>query len=260
MNLRSDRPHRPVLRVAPAALADVLLTCEHASRRLPPGVTPRVEERSILASHWGWDIGTWSVTRELARRLAATAVGGAVSRLWVDLNRRVDDPTLFRLELEGRRLSWNRRLSRNERLRRLEDWHAPYHAEIDRQVRRHVLADLRPLIFAVHSFTPRLDGRTRNYEIGVLFDRYSRAARLLGRQFRDAGLRVRYNQPYSGKRGLMYSADRHGSHHGLPNLELELNQALFEDPQAARRLAAVVADSLREVMAANRWNRLDPAA
>jgi predicted N-formylglutamate amidohydrolase len=255
MALPFDRPGRPVLRVAPRALAEVLLTCEHASRRLPAKVGVSARERSILTSHWGWDIGGWAMTRELAAKLSATALGGAVSRLWVDLNRRVDDPTLFRTQVDGHELSWNRKLSRVERLRRLEHWHAPYHGEIDRQINRHVLAGIRPLIFAIHSFTPEFAGRARSYEIGVLYDRYSRAARLLGRALGGSGLNVRYNQPYSGRRGLMYSADRHGTHHGLPNLELELNQALFEDRLAARRLASVVATALGQVLATSRWDR-----
>jgi hypothetical protein len=38
--------------------------------------------------------------------------------------------------------------------------------------------------------------------------------------------------------------DRHGTHHGLTNLELEFNQALFDDPRAEQRLASVTARAL----------------
>src|SRR5262245_66610954 len=85
------------------SLSPLVLTCEHASRELPRGLRPRNRvERGILSSHWGWDIGAWSLTRRLARRLDAGAVGGGWSRLVVDLNRRIGDPTLVRCHAEGR--------------------------------------------------------------------------------------------------------------------------------------------------------------
>src|SRR6185295_17571134 len=75
--------------------APVLLICEHASNRLPFSRRPDPEERRILASHWGWDIGAWQLTLALARRWRARAIGGRWSRLLIDLNRRVDDETLI---------------------------------------------------------------------------------------------------------------------------------------------------------------------
>jgi hypothetical protein len=45
----------------------------------------------------------------------------------------------------------------------------------------------------------------------------------------------------------MYSADRHGTHHGLDFLELEFNQVLFEEPTNLSRLARVTEAALREM-------------
>jgi predicted N-formylglutamate amidohydrolase len=81
---------------------------------------------------------------------------------------------------------------------------------------------VRPLLLAVHSFTPRLGQHTRPFEIGILYEHERALARRLGRVMTDAGFRVRYNEPYSGMRGMMYAIDRHGSHHRLPCLEVEV--------------------------------------
>jgi predicted N-formylglutamate amidohydrolase len=168
--------------------------------------------------------------------------------LWVDLNRCVEDETLIRSVVDGEILSWNRGLTVAGRERRIVDCHHSYHREIDRQIERRAARGVRPLIFAVHSYTPVMRGRERPYEIGVLYEHHPRPAHRLGRLLREHGLRVRYNEPYSGRRGMMYSAERHGAHHGLPALELELNQALFEIPSAARRLGAAVAGALRRIV------------
>jgi predicted N-formylglutamate amidohydrolase len=230
------------------SVGPVLLTCEHASHRLPARQALDAGERAVLRSHWGWDIGAWALTRALSLRLGATAIGGRWSRLLVDLNRRADDPTLVREAVGGRRLSWNRGLASRELERRLSRFHLPYHAEVERLICRHLVRGIRPLLLSVHTFTPRLDGRRRPYDFGVLFDSDRRLALRLGRSLRRAGFRVRYNQPYSGLAGMMYSVDRHGSHHELPCLELEGNQDLFSRPSTARRAARAVAAALRELI------------
>jgi len=221
-----------------------LLTCEHAAYRLPEGVRPTAKERALLRAHWGWDIGAWKLTRELSRRLNACAVAANWSRLWVDPNRDAGEATLIKPRVEGVDLSWNRGLSLVEIERRWDEYHAVYHAEVTRQIARRRFREIRPLIFSVHSFTERIGARRREFEIGILYDTHPRAAQRLGRRLRTAGLSVRYNQPYSGRRGLMYSAHRHGTHHGLTCLELEVNQALFERADTVARLGRILARAL----------------
>lgn len=234
--------------LAPRSLTPVVLTCEHATGRLPATVTPDPRERRVLRTHWGWDPGAWQITRELARRLKTSAVGGKWSRLWIDLNRRVDDPTLIRRDADGVDLSWNSGLTVSLREERVLTYHAPYHEVIDRLIIRRLVRNLHPLLFAVHSFTSTFDKRRRRFDAGVLYERDRGLAQRLGRRLREAGLSVRYNEPYSGMAGMMYSVDRHGKHHGLPCLELELNQDLFEDPSVESRLGPVVEAGIRELM------------
>ena len=170
------------------------------------------------------------------------------SRLWIDVNRRVDDPTLVRRAVEDVVLGWNRNLSATDVERRVLAGHAPYHEEIDRQLLRRVVRGIRPLLFAVHSFAPSYRGRVRGFDIGVLYERNAALAHRLGRSLKDAGLAVRYNQPYSGMAGMMYSADRHGRHHGLPCLELEVNQRLVGNgvpPKLTRLLTRTLGELLR---------------
>lgn len=227
----------------------LVLTCEHASNLLPRGLRARTkEERALLATHWAWDIGAWEVARRVARLTGAAAIGGAVSRLVVDLNRQVADPSLVRREAEGVRLSWNACVTPREIERRMLRWHLPYHDAIDREILRLVTRGVRPLLLAVHSFTPEYGRERRDFDMGVLFDRSRPHAVALARALRHAGFRVRYNEPYSGLKGMMYSIHRHGTHHGLPCLELEINQALLAPRGAAARIAPQVARAIRTML------------
>ena len=242
------RPTRPYVTLAPRPQLPLLLTCEHASNRLPAGMRATAGERRLLQAHWGWDIGAWELTRELSLRLGAPAVGGRYSRLVIDLNRRLDDPTLIRTKVEGTALGWNRDLDIAELERRFVEYHAPYHLQVDRLILRRLTRGARPLIVAIHTFTDLYLGRPRRFDAGVLYDAHRGLAHRLGRSIRAGGLDVRYNQPYSGMAGLMYAADRHGTHYGLPCIELEFNQGLFRRRGAAKRLGRIVADSLAELL------------
>jgi len=226
---------RPFVVLLPGSLRPGVLTCEHASSRLP------------LDAHWGWDIGAWRLTRDLAKRLETSAIGGSWSRLAIDLNRRVDDAALTRRKAGRIVLPWNDGIVPEEVERRVLAYHAPYHAEIDRLILRRLVRDVRPLLLAVHSFAPRFGGSARPFEIGVLFEHHRKLAQRLAKALRGEGLSVRYNQPYSGMKGMMYAADRHGSHHRLPCLEIEVNQRLFERPDAVKRLGPAIARGIESL-------------
>lgn len=81
-------------------------------------------------------------------------------------------------------------------------------------------------------------------QVGVLFDEHEDLAEEAARRLEAAGFLTARNAPYSGKAGLIYAPQRHGRAHGLPYLELELNQALLTRPAAARAVAARVARAL----------------
>jgi len=243
------RPAPPSYRLLNSrSVSGIVITCEHASPALPPEMRAQgPAERALLRSHWGWDIGAWDLTRQVARRLRASAVGGRFTRLVIDLNRPVSDPTLIRRAAKGVPLSWNARLSPVEIERRMLLYHNPYHETIDRLIIRRLARGARPLLFAMHSFTGEINARRRAFDAGVLFDRSRSSAMLLADGLRAAGLKVRYNQPYSGLAGMMYSIHRHGTHHGLPCLELEVHQDRLGTPAAIARMASIVASALRSL-------------
>src|SRR5437868_31264 len=73
--------------------APVLVICDHASRAVPQSLGRLGLDETLLLRHIGWDIGAAEVTRDLVRLLDAPAVLTGFSRLVVDCNRRLDDPT-----------------------------------------------------------------------------------------------------------------------------------------------------------------------
>jgi len=231
------------------AVPHTVLTCEHATPLMPRKIRCSESQRRRLGEHWGWDRGAWDVCKELHAVLRAPAVGSRLSRLWIDLNRAIGDASMFRAEVGGVQLPWNDPPSITERRHRIDTVYRPYHDAIDRVLSDALLRDGRPLVFSVHSFTSRLGRRRRAFDIGILYHRSPAAAQRMVRHFRQAGLRVRYNEPYSGREGMMYSAERHAATFGLDCLELECNQELFKRVDASRRIAKIAGNALRQIHA-----------
>jgi predicted N-formylglutamate amidohydrolase len=128
----------------------VALTCEHASVALPePWVWPQVD-RWLVGTHWSYDPGAEELTRALAASAGWPAVLSRFSRLLVDPNRPVDDPTLFRAQAEGRVIHFNAGLSAAERERRISGFWQPYHRAADRLVG----GCAAEVVCGIHTFTP----------------------------------------------------------------------------------------------------------
>ena len=223
--LQSDEPD--ALEVVNAvATRGLLLVCEHAGKLVP---RPLIDDYDpvILDTHYGCDIGAGALTRALAHRLQATAVCAHYSRLVIDANRRLDDPTLVLPLANGEPVTANTDLSAAQLRARIHDLYLPVHARIEQELSR--LSALSPPVYvAVHSFTPELRGQRRPWHVGVMWDRDARLAEhmLTGLRKHD-GLKVGANEPYSGRAPEDFSVDYHAERNGLINVALEIRQDLL---------------------------------
>ena len=221
----------------------LVLTCEHASCLVPAEYQNLGVREEELRRHIGWDIGAWEVVRVLTQELDTSAVCAGYSRLLIDCNRDLKDHDLIVAESDGVGIPANRSLSPEERERRIQNFYRPYHEAIDR-----LLAEKGcSLLLSVHSFTPVLRGQERRFDVGILFDRYDTLAWELGRRIEKTGLDVRYNEPYSGHDGLIFSARSHGERHGMLYMELEINQGLIAEEEGAAGVGKKAAWALRDL-------------
>lgn len=225
-----------------------LITCDHASNRVPDdvaggdlGLPPK-----DMGRHIAYDIGAAGVTRHLARLLDAPAILSDFSRLVIDPNRGDDDPTIMMRLYDHTIVPANRHADDAERQRRIDAYWRPYHAAYEG------LAARRPdtVICAVHSYTPQLRGRPRRpWQVGILSAWDRRLADPVIASLRadhdlaaaaqaETGERwvVGDNQPYAGH--LPGDAvDQHALRHGRPNILIELRHDLI-DTEAGQQLWA----------------------
>ena len=229
-----------------------LITCDHASNIVPPSVgggdlgLPQHD----MERHIAYDVGAAGVTRALADALDAPAILSNFSRMVIDPNRGLDDPTLLMKLYDGTVIPANAHADEVEKARRADAFYTPYHT---------ALADLAArqddtILIAVHSFTPRLNGRhPRPWHIGILHEFDDRLSTpLLDVLYEQADLCVGDNEPYAGHLSGD-SMDRHALKVGRANVLIEVRNDLIEteDQQIewGQRLAPFLVEALNRMEA-----------
>jgi predicted N-formylglutamate amidohydrolase len=229
----------------PSGDSPIVLTCEHASYAVPGEYGNLGVSEEEVRRHIGWDIGARWVVEALSLTLNAPAVCSSYSRLLIDCNRDLSDHDLIVAKSDGTTIWGNREISDSERERRIATFYQPYHKAIDRLLAER--AGRETMLLSIHSFTPVLGKKERPFEFGVLFDQYEDLAQEVGQRLHHREYRVRYNEPYSGLEGLIFSARSHGTRHGLVYLELEINNRVIAHPDQAHHVGRVVGETLQSL-------------
>ena len=237
--------------VNPQGRARALIVCDHASRRIPSAFTGLGLGPEQLDLHIAWDIGAREVACGLSKRLDAPAVLAGYSRLLVDCNRPLHDPTAMPALSGGHWIPGNQDLSEAHRVARAQSFYWPYHQAIAARIEQFRATDVVPAVIAIHSFTPTLGDRTRDWDAGVLWDNDPRMPQPLIRALRAAdGLKIGDNEPYSGKHPSDFTIDYHAEANGLPHVSIEIRQDHLQRPAGVdiwvRRLGGVLEDILSD--------------
>lgn len=211
----------------------VVIACDHASARIPAALGDLGLGAAQRARHIAWDIGAGALAQALARRLGVAVVAGGYSRLVIDCNRSLDDPTSIVEASDGDRVPGNVGLDAAARAARAREIFAPYHAALAAELEAAAAAagpGVAPALVAVHSFTDVFGGRARPWHCGILWDRDPRlAVPLLAALRAEPGLCVGDNEPYSGRHPADYTVDHHGERHGRAHVCIEVRQDLLAD-------------------------------
>ena len=234
--------HRsPVVVENPEGAGPFVIVCDHASNRIPDEYRSFGFADDALATHIAWDPGALAVSRRLSALLDAPLLWPDVSRLVIDCNRPVDAASLIVTESEGRPVPANRNLSEAQRAERIQRVHVPYHEAIDACLkRRHA-----PALIAIHSFTPVYLGKSRPWEIGIVFGDDRRLADDFIRALQaDPALTVGVNQPYAPADQVYYTVERQAGPRGLPAVMIEIRNDEIDASEAQRRWADRLADIL----------------
>ncbi len=243
--------YQPYFEYGSARASRWTVTSDHAANTVPSFVNggDLGIAQSDMQRHIAFDIGADGVAQALGQLLDGPTICSNFSRLVIDPNRGLDDPTLLMKLYDGTIIPANRHAGEDALEQRLKACYHPYHNALTTLMMRR--AD--PVLLSIHSFTPRLNGRpNRPWEIGILYAHDSRLARpLLDLLNAEGDLTVGDNEPYLGH--LPGDAvDRHALAHGHLNVLIELRNDLIETEAQqrawAQRLAPILEKALAQAM------------
>ena len=231
--------------------ARVLLTGDHVSNIMPKGMNSLGLDRSALQQHIAYDIGTHKLINHLSEHLDAPAVLAGYSRLVVDLNRSLEDPTVIPEISDDRVIPGNQNLSEAHRNERIHCFYTPYRKAIDAKLHRFREQGIVPAFISIHSFTPEMAGFVRPWHAGILWDKDPRIPLPLMANLRahPDGFNIGDNEPYSGKHPADYTIDHHAEAAGLPHVSIEIRQDLVDTEEGAERWATILDDALHDILA-----------
>lgn len=228
-----------------------LFVCDHASRAIPKSLGTLGLPETERKRHIGWDIGARKVTEILVERFDCPAVLGGFSRLVIDCNRQLWDPTGLPEIADKTVVPGNQNISPAEHMKRIREIFLPYHWAIEERIARFHARKIAPAILAIHSFTPVFQGFERPWEIGVLWDEDARIPVPLLEKLRaqNLDLTIGDNEPYSGRHMADYTIDHHAEAANLPCVSIEIRQDLIDTDAGCEKWAKILGDAFESILA-----------
>ena len=213
----------------------ILIIADHASNFVPKENNKLGLLNSFLNKHIAYDVGVKELSLDLSNRLKCRVIQGKYSRLLIDLNRDLDDPTIIPEIVDGKIIPGNIGLSKSEVRYRVKKIYNKYHNEIDQTIKNEKVK----VILSLHSFNPIFKNKKRFLEFGILSNEDKNLSRIIIDQLRLQKLNVGDNKPYKGNL-IGDSMYRHGLRNKLPHALIEIRNDLLSSPTNIKRVSRLL--------------------
>lgn len=224
----------------------LLLTCEHAGNVIPKEWRKRfLAPKAVLESHRGIDIGAKGLSLYLEKKLKCPFFLYENTRLLIELNRSLHHPKLFS--------EFSKKFTKEEKKTLIDTYYTPYRTLVEKEIKK-----INPVIhLSIHSFTPVMDGKTREVEIGLLYDpkrsNEKHFCKELQRELKKnlpTAYRVKLNKPYHGKAdGFTTHLRKRFSNQKYLGIEIEVNQKLFASKKEELIIRKALEQSIQSTLA-----------
>ena len=213
----------------------ILIIADHASNYIPKDKNKLGLIDSFLDQHIAFDIGVKELSLDLSNRLKCRVIQGKYSRLLIDLNRDLDDPTVIPEIVDRKIIPGNIGLSKSEVRSRVKEIYNEYHHEINRTIKNEKVK----VILSLHSFNPIFKNKKRLLKFGILSNEDKNLSRIIIDQLRLQKLNVGDNKPYKGDL-IGDSMYRHGLRNKLPHALIEVRNDLLSNPTKIKRVSKLL--------------------
>ena len=219
----------------------ILIIADHASNFVPKENNNLGVPNSFLKQHIAYDIGVKELSLDLSNRLKCKVIQGKYSRLLIDLNRDLDDPTIIPEIVDRKIIRGNIGLSKSEVRLRVKKMYNKYHHEIDQTIKKEKIK----VILSLHSFNPIFKNKKRLLEFGILSNEDKNLSSIIINQLRSQQVNIGDNKPYKGNL-IGDSMHRHGLRNKLPHALIEVRNDLLSNPSEIKRVSKLLHKTIVE--------------
>ena len=172
----------------------ILLIVDHASNFIPKKYNNLGLNQIDIDTHIAFDLYIRKTSLKLARKIGARVICGKYSRLLIDLNRGINDPTLINCISDKKIIPGNIAISSKEKKLRLNKIYSEYHLSIAKTI----MSKKIKMIISMHSFNPIFKNKKREFDIGILSNNDRRYSDILISNLNNSSLSIGNNEPYKG--------------------------------------------------------------
>lgn len=254
MLLVTHDPH-PVSVINKESLSPFFMVGDHAGCLIPSQLKALGLQESDLTRHIAWDIGIKKVGEAISDLINTTFVAQTYSRLVIDCNRGLSNPTLIPEISDGLAIAGNLSLTSDQRQARITEIYQPYHQTISKLIDDRLRINIDTIFISLHSFTPEMkDGFKRPWHAGILHGQDNQFSMIFKRILEENyTYPIGDNQPYALSPKNDYTVPTHAYQRNLAYLELEIRQDLIttadQQQEWADRLSLLLPLALQEYKA-----------
>jgi len=203
--------------------SEIMLVCDHASKRVPNQLNNLGLSTEQLNSHISWDSGAALVARKLSALLYAPLILSNYSRLIIDCNRAPDWADSIPASSAGIVIPGNQSITQEQVKARHDELFAPYQAAISKMLDSR--SARKTILLNIHSFTPSLQGVARPWSIGVCYQQERELAKRWVAAFRKhSDELIGDNEPYRVETNFDYTIPVQAESRNIPGIMLEIRK------------------------------------
>ena len=215
----------------------ILFIADHASNYIPISLKNLGLKEKQLKSHIAYDLGVRELCINLSNFFESKYIIGECSRLIIDLNRDIADPTLIPEIVDRKIIVKNLSLSDYDKRKRISEIYNRYHHKIKTTIKHYNIT----ILISLHSFNPIFKKKKRNIHFGILSNQDRRLSNRIITEMKRRRLRFGDNEPYEGNLigDTMY---KHGLKNNLHHTLIEVRNDLLSSATKIHRVSVLLKD------------------
>lgn len=234
-----------------------LISCVHGGNQVPKQFSHLFklpsQQKILQAHHNSFDKGALILAKNISKKLKLPLFANTNTKFLIDLDCSLHN-TAYLFKPNGSD-QISKKFSELEKEEIIKKIYLPYYQKVEKEIAKQIKAGKTVFHLVVHTFTPVLNKKKRNTDIGLLFNPRRKKEMEFCRQWQkilgelDKNIKIRLNYPYAGTEDGLTTSLRKKFGEKYIGLEIEVNQKfpLYQKKEWGR-IQDTIVESLKTLL------------